>query len=249
MNNLLTIKELDIFHQQSRHYLLQDINLSLTSGEILALVGESGSGKSLLAQAILQMLPYNLEQKGDVFYRGQRFLSNHRGKNIILIPQSIDALDPLMKIGKQIEGLMQKGDHHQQMLALLIRLGLDTEIADRYPFQLSGGQARRVLVAIAIGSSADVVIADEPTPGLDQKAKQDMITLLKEVQQAGKSILLITHDFDAALQLAEQIAVLKDGRILEIVNRAKFTGEGERLQHPFTKKMWQSLPQNLFTRS
>ncbi|UOQ85003.1 ATP-binding cassette domain-containing protein [Gracilibacillus salinarum] len=249
MNNLLTIKKLNVLHQQSQHYLLQDINLSLTSGEVLALVGESGSGKSLLAQAILHLLPDNLEQKGEIYYRDQPFSKSQRGKNVILIPQSIDALDPLMKIGKQIEGLMKKAGRHQQMLALLTRLGLGAEIAERYPFQLSGGQARRVLVAIAIGSAADVVIADEPTPGLDQKAKQDMIALLKEVQQAGKTILLITHDFEAALQLAEQIAVLKDGRILEVVNRAEFTGEGERLQHHFTKKMWQSLPQNLFTRS
>ncbi|MGP4042460.1 ATP-binding cassette domain-containing protein [Gracilibacillus sp. D59] len=246
MDTILTVNQLSVFHQKSEHYLLEDIRLSLTKGQVLALVGASGSGKSLLAQSILQLLPDNLRQKGEVLYGDRYVTEDDRGRNVVLIPQSVEALDPLMKVGKQIEGLIQAEDSHLEMLDLLARLGLDAEIATRYPFQLSGGQARRVLVTIALGSPANVVIADEPTPGLDQVAKDEMISLLKEVQQAGKAILLITHDFDVALQLADQVAVLDNGKIVEVTNVDNFSGDGEKLAHPFTKTLWQSLPQNLF---
>ncbi|MFD2654693.1 ATP-binding cassette domain-containing protein [Gracilibacillus thailandensis] len=246
MNTILTVNGLSVLHQQSEHYLLEDINFSLSKGQVLALVGSSGSGKSLLAQAILQLLPENLCHKGEVLYNGRQVNQYDRGKNIVLIPQSVEALDPLMKVGKQIEGLIQTEDSHQVMLDLLARLGLEAEIAARYPFQLSGGQARRVLAAIALGSSASIVIADEPTPGLDKEAKNEMIALLKEVQQAGKAILLITHDFDAVLQLADRVAVLYQGSIVEIADANHFSGDGQKLAHPFTKALWQSLPQNSF---
>ncbi|QGH33833.1 ATP-binding cassette domain-containing protein [Gracilibacillus salitolerans] len=246
MKTILEVNQLSVFHQESAHCLLKDIHFSLTKGQVLALVGASGSGKSLLAQSIFQLLPENLRQKGDVLYSGRQVNEQDRGTNIVLIPQSVAALDPLMKVGKQIEGLIQAGNPHQMMLDLLARLGLDADIATRYPFQLSGGQARRVLAMIALGSPANVVIADEPTPGLDQEAKNEMIALLKQVKQAGKAILLITHDFDVALQLADQVAVLEQGSIVEVADVEHFSGEGEKLTHPFTKALWQSLPQNLF---
>ncbi|MGN8646443.1 ATP-binding cassette domain-containing protein [Gracilibacillus sp. HCP3S3_G5_1] len=246
MNTILTVKGLSVYHQQSEHYLLEDIDFRLSEGQVLALVGASGSGKSLLAQAILQLLPDNLCQKGKVLYGDRPVIEKDRGRNIVLIPQSIEALDPLMKVGKQIEGLMETDNTNQSMLHLLARLGLETDIARRYPFQLSGGQARRILAMIALASSANLVIADEPTPGLDQEAKRDMVSLLKEVQQAGKAILLITHDFEAALQLADQVAVLNHGKIVELTEVQNFFGDGEELIHPFTKALWQSLPQNLF---
>ncbi|WP_208586980.1 ATP-binding cassette domain-containing protein [Gracilibacillus suaedae] len=246
MNTILTVNLLSVYHQQSEHYLLKDISFSLSKGQVLALVGSSGSGKSLLAQAILQLLPDNLRYKGEVLYKGLHVNQHDRGKNIVLIPQSVEALDPLMKVGKQIEGLIQTEDSHQAVLDLLMRLGLEAETAARYPFQLSGGQARRVLATIALGSPASVVIADEPTPGLDKEAKHEMIALLKEVQQAGKAILLITHDFDAALQLADRVAVLSQGKIVEVTDVKHFSGEGQNLAHPFTKALWQSLPQNFF---
>ncbi|SFL55325.1 peptide/nickel transport system ATP-binding protein [Gracilibacillus orientalis] len=246
MDTILTVNQLSVFHQNAEHYLLEDIHFSLYRGQVLALVGASGSGKSLLAQSILQLLPDNLRQNGDVLYSDRQVNEHDRGRNIVLIPQSVEALDPLMKVGKQIEGLIQAENPHQVMLDLLAQLGLNADIATRYPFQLSGGQARRVLATIALGSPANVVIADEPTPGLDEEAKYEMIALLKEVQQAGKAILLITHDFDVALQLADQVAVLDQGEIIEVTDVHHFSGDGEKLVHPLTKALWQSLPQNLF---
>ncbi|WP_058306535.1 ATP-binding cassette domain-containing protein [Gracilibacillus massiliensis] len=242
MMSMLTIEQLSIFHQKTNHKLLDSVDLSVDEGEIVALVGASGSGKSLIAQAILQLLPDNLRQTGKLYYRGRPISKNDRGRMISLIPQSVEALDPLMKVGKQVS------DSEHKVVDLLQKLGLEVEISQRYPFQLSGGQARRILVAIALGSAAKVVIADEPTPGLDEDAKADMLSLLKEVKESGKSILLITHDYDAAVELADRIAVIKDGKIIENTLKENFAGNAERLSHPFTKALWQALPKNLFIR-
>ncbi|GAE91896.1 dipeptide transport ATP-binding protein DppD [Gracilibacillus boraciitolerans JCM 21714] len=246
MNDMLSINKLSIFHKTSNLPLLDAIDLTINDGEIVALVGASGSGKSLITQAIFQLLPDNLQQEGTILFRDLPITPVDRGSQIALIPQSIDALDPLMTVGKQIQGLIQGNNPRQKMLVLLSRLGLKKEIASRYPFELSGGQARRILVAIALGSSADVIIADEPTPGLDDEAKAEMLTLLKEVQSAGKSMLLITHDFDVAINLADRIAVMEKGKIIEVTHCDNFEEFGENLYHPFTKKLWNSLPQHQF---
>ncbi|SHN22360.1 ATP-binding cassette domain-containing protein [Gracilibacillus kekensis] len=249
MNSKLMIKQLSVFHQQTNRILIDSVNLSVDEGEVVALVGASGSGKSLIAQAVLQLLPDNLRQTGILNYQSRPITKKDRGQNIVLIPQSIDALDPLMKVKKQIQSLLPAPHSEQKVFDLLGRLGLEEEVASRYPFQLSGGQARRILVAIALGSAAKVVIADEPTPGLDVDSKTDMLSLLKEVKASGKSILLITHDFDVAVDLADRIAVIKDGKIIENTLKENFVGKGERLFHPYTKALWQALPKNLFIRS
>src|SRR5699024_2201188 len=153
--------------------LLHPVNLSLNKGEVLAIVGASGSGKSLFAQSIFQIVPKNLHVNGYIYFKNRLIQKDDNGKNIAYIPQSIDGLNPLMKVGKQIEGLMTGDGVQERSENLLQQLGLEKNVAKKFPFQLSGGQARRILVAIALGSSAEVIVADEPTPGLDEAAKSD----------------------------------------------------------------------------
>ncbi|ENH96638.1 oligopeptide/dipeptide ABC transporter ATPase [Gracilibacillus halophilus YIM-C55.5] len=249
MKPILTIDQLSIVHRVSEQRLLNQVTLSLQPGEVLGLVGASGSGKSLLAQGIFHLLPTNLYRTGEIYYNKRPITTHDRGTNLVYIPQSVEALDPLMKVGKQIVEVIREMNPEQKMLELLQRLGLQKEMASKYPFQLSGGEARRVLVAIAFATQAEVVIADEPTPGLDEATKREVITLFQELQQSGKTILFITHDFDVGLQLADRIAVMNQGEIVEVADQTSFSGDGDQLQHPYTKKLWQALPQNDFTGS
>ena len=146
--------------------VIRDLNVTVREGEIVAVVGSSGSGKSLLAHAIMGILPANAAASGSIFYRGsacgEAELKALRGREIALVPQSVNYLDPLMKVGRQIIGETKKrqklfcvadqGKRQEEarMRELLARYGLADEVADLYPFELSGGMARRVLLLTAL---------------------------------------------------------------------------------------------------
>ena len=115
-----------------------------------------------------------------------------------------------------------------------------------YPFELSGGMARRVLFSTAMLTDAQLIIADEPTPGMHLEAAVEAMRMFRELADAGKGILLITHDIDLAIRVADRVAVFYAGSVLEIARAADFTGAGERLRHPYTRALWQALPQNGF---
>lgn len=249
MSRLLKIENLSVHHSETGTCLLHPVSFSLMEGEVLAVVGASGSGKSLLAQAIFHILPENLQAAGKVFIRNRQLHPEDNGRKIAYIPQTVDALNPLKKIGKQIDGLMAGNNIPQRRQKLLDQLGLDKHTAEKFPFQLSGGQARRVLVAIALASDAELTVADEPTPGLDKSAKQDMMQLLAQIPLSNKGLILITHDFEAALKVADWVAVVKEGKMVEWTDRHAFSGKGEKLQHPYTKALWNALPENQFIRS
>src|SRR5690606_36912325 len=115
-------------------------------------------------------------------------------------------------------------------------------VGDRYPFELSGGMARRVLVSTAMASKAKLVIADEPTPGLDERALSETIRYIKQMADDGKGILFITHDISTALMIADKVAVFYAGLTVEIANKEDFIGDGKYLRHPYTKALWSALP-------
>ncbi len=213
----------------------------------MAIVGASGSGKSLLANAILGLLPENSKVEGSMRFMGVELtdgnLDQLRGKHIALIPQSINALDPLMKTGKQI--YRGKCINHERR-NIYDKLHLAREVSEYYPFELSGGMARRVLAATAMIGTAELIIADEPTPGLDPDSLNEMIKSIQELSSGGKGIIFITHDIETAIKIANKVAVLYGGRIVEITNSINFEGNGERLLHPYTKALWHALPQNGF---
>ncbi|PWU69480.1 ATP-binding cassette domain-containing protein [Gracilibacillus dipsosauri] len=250
MDKLLEIRQLSILHKPSSTSLLHPLHLTVHKGESIALVGASGSGKSLIAQSIFRLLPENLKQNGEIFLDGlaitDQTVRKMRGNKMMLIPQSIDALDPLMKIGKQLTTLMNKEKNAQKLDTILEYLNLNHTVLNRYPFEISGGQRRRVLIAIALIKSAPLLVADEPTPGLDVDAREDMLSLLQSLKTKNNGMLIITHDFDAALKIADKIAILREGQMVEIAPIHAFCGKGEKLNHSYSRQLWNALPENSF---
>ena len=227
---------------------MHDVNLRLNCGEILAVVGASGSGKSLLAHAVLGILPYNAMTSGEMRYRGEllnaALQEQLRGREMALIPQSVTYLDPLMRVGREVCGLYGSP---ADMAATFRRLHLEERVQRLYPFQLSGGMARRVLFSTAVITDASLIIADEPTPGMDVKSAVEALQLLRELADAGKGVLLITHDIDLAVEVADNVAVFYEGRTVDMAPAAAFHGDGAELVHPYTKALYHALPQNDFT--
>ena len=234
--------------QESKVQAISEFDLTIQKGEIVAIVGASGSGKSLLANAILGILPENAETDGEILFEGEALTPKRqeelRGKEIALIPQSTNALDPLMKAGKQVQTMIKGKNKKKIQEGIFHKVGLASEAGERYPFELSGGMARRVLVTTAIASQAKLIIADEPTPGLDEHSRNETIQYIKQLANEGKGVMFITHDIMAALAIADRIAVFYAGQTVEIANTEDFYGKGEQLRHPYTKALWNSLPQN-----
>ena len=237
--------------EESYIQVIRDFELTIHSGEIVAVVGSSGSGKSLLADSILGILPDNAQIKGTILFEGTPLTSTLqeelRGKEISLIPQSVKALDPLMKTGKQVQSVIRDKKNRKKIQEeAFLKLNLPPNTGDKYPFELSGGMARRVLIATAMLSGAKLIIADEPTPGLDEQAWEETLTNIKQLSETNGGVMFITHDIHAALKIADKIAVFYAGETIEIANKEDFTGLGERLRHPYTKALWLALPENEF---
>ena len=196
---------------QKNLQVISDLSMHVHAGEVLAVAGSSGSGKSLLASAILGILPENAAVGGAMRYQGQEMTPDSqrrlRGTEIALVPQSVSFLDPLMRVGAQVHG---DGRAH-----IFRRLGLPEETVSCYPFQLSGGMARRVLVSTALITDAQLIIADEPTPGMSLDQALEALRFFRETADDGKAVILITHDIDLAFSFADRIAVFYAGMIVE----------------------------------
>lgn len=254
---LLEVKNLSIgFEQYVSRFKksvvqpIKNLNLTVNRGELVAIVGASGSGKSLLAHSIMGILPKNAVENGMIRYNGevltQKRKEELRKSDIVLIPQSVNYLDPLMKVGRQVQSIVYKGrpDTKQRLAFERYKLGRGTE--KLYPFQLSGGMARRVLITTAVVRDPKFIIADEPTPGLSPELVDETLKNLRELVYEGCGILMITHDIEAALQVADRIAVFFDGATIDTVDREDFSGTGEKLKHSYTRRLWEALPQNQF---
>ena len=227
--------------------VISDLSVTVHEGEIMVIVGASGSGKSVLAHAILGILPSNAIVGGRMQYCGRELDDAVRkekvGSEIIMIPQAVTFLDPVMKVGKQVRGV--QGTVEQQKAAFR-RYGLKDSVASIYPFQLSGGMTRRVLISTAIISDAKLILADEPTPGLSEDIALETMRNFRELADEGRGILMITHDIDIALSVADKIAVFYDGQTVDVVTREEFLAGGSTLKHPYTRALWEALPQNGF---
>ena len=236
--------------EQKDLQVISDLHLRIRPGEIVAVAGSSGSGKSLLASAILGILPANATVRGHVHYRGKELTPEMqrelRGKEIALVPQSVAYLDPLMRVGKQVDG-HRRPKPTEKRRSLFRRLALPERTETLYPFQLSGGMARRVLVSTALLTEASLVIADEPTPGMSLDQALEALRMFREMADAGKSVLLITHDIDLAFEFADRVAVFYAGTTVEIAPVEDFRTGPQALRHPYSQALWRALPQNGFT--
>lgn len=256
-DNLLTVEHVSISFTQylqglEQHILkvISDLTLSVKQGEIVAILGSSGSGKSLLAHAILGILPENAICEGIISFKGdpltQEKKEEIRGKHISLIPQSVNFLDPLMKVSQQAIGDAEDKEKtlkHQRKI--FEKYGLGKEVDDLYPFELSGGMARKVLLSTALLSNPELIVADEPTPGLDEKSVNETIKDIKKLSEDNKGVLLITHEIDVALKTADKIAIFYSGYVIEINETENFK-DSSKLLHPYSKSLIEALPQNGF---
>ena len=228
---------------------ISDLSVSVSEGEILAIVGSSGSGKSLLAHAVMDILPGNAKTGGEMFYRGEALTAEHkarlRGHEIAFIPQSVAFLDPLMRVGSQVCGTAGKS-LWGKMREAFAHFNLKTGTERLYPFQLSGGMARRVLLSTAYVAEAELIIADEPTPGLDLELALEALKNFRTMADQGCGVVLITHDIDLALHVADKIAIFYDGRVVETAQVSSFSGDGSGLKHPYSRALFRALPQNGF---
>ncbi|MCM1330306.1 MAG: ABC transporter ATP-binding protein [Ruminococcus sp.] len=251
----LEIQDLSVsFHMYERSLkqtdlkVISDLHLTARSGEVVAVAGSSGSGKSLLASAVLGILPPNAEVSGSIRYNGEELTAQRqkqlRGGEIALVPQSVAYLDPLIKAGKQADG-HKKPYPKEKRRAVWERLGLSDGIERLYPFQLSGGMARRVLVSAAMIGNAQLIIADEPTPGMSLEQALETLRMFREMADEGRAVIIITHDIDLAVGFADRVAVFYAGTTVEIAPAGDF--ENGLLRHPYSKALWNALPQNGFT--
>jgi peptide/nickel transport system ATP-binding protein len=249
---LLNIENLSIFTKSQK--IVKNISFSINQGEIFALVGESGSGKSLTALSVVDLLAKNLKKSGKITYKGtdlshSQNIQNFRGSEIAFIFQDpTNSLNPIMTIGEQVDEVLalhtnlSKKQRKSSVLDLFKQVDLDTsnQMVTRYPHQVSGGQKQRVMIACALAGGAKLLIADEPTTALDVTTQKQVLELLLDLRKNRKlSILLITHDLSVVKLMADRVAVMHQGSIIENRDKTEF------FKNPieaYSKKLLVSLP-------
>jgi len=237
---------------------VRGVSFDLNKGETLAIVGESGSGKSVTAKSIMRLLPkHNTEiTEGDIVYENRSLLKipikqmqDLRGSEISMVFQDpMTSLNPTMKIGKQImEGLqkhqkLSKKQARERALEMLKLVGIPgaEERLDNYPHQFSGGMRQRVVIAMALACNPKILIADEPTTALDVTIQAQILDLMKDLQKKmDTSIILITHDLGVVANMADRVAVMYAGKIVE---QGTLDEIFYNPQHPYTLGLLKSMP-------
>jgi peptide/nickel transport system ATP-binding protein len=236
------------------------VTLDLKEAETLALVGETGCGKSTIAHTVLRLLPKNADVRGKILYHNENLLllqekalARVRGKDISLVIQNPAlALNPVLSIGHQmIEPLIMhtKPKKHEAIKRAKNLLGKlhfkgPSNAMRAYPFEMSGGMKQRVLIGISVVLNPQIIIADEPTKGLDDRMRRmvlEELRLARELNQS--SMIFISHDLNAAKEISDRIAVMYAGEILEIGTMQEFF---EDPLHPYSQALLQSLPEQGF---
>ncbi|MEQ7243930.1 ABC transporter ATP-binding protein [Enterococcus avium] len=236
---------------------IRGVDFDLNKGETLAIVGESGSGKSVTTRTIMRLLSSNANiDEGQILFKGQDIVNKSekemqkiRGREIAMIFQDpMTSLDPTMTIGKQVAESLRKHKNVSKKESLkaaldllnLVRIPDAEKRLKNYPHQFSGGQRQRIVIAIALICNPEILIADEPTTALDVTIQAQILELLKEIQEKIEtSIIFITHDLGVVANVADRVAVMYAGKIVEV-------GTAEEIfynpQHPYTWGLLGSMP-------
>lgn len=236
--------------------IIKEINFTLDRGEFLGTIGASGSGKSTLARALLGVLPSSIYTiNGMITFQGIPLTGKHRDavlKNrIAYMPQLPTALNPLFKVGSQLHRMAErKGLKTHEEIDEAIDSGLQAvrlrpEVLDLYPYQLSTGMARRVFLAGAFLRTPELIIADEPTAGLDEELSEELMTILRNYVDNGGTALIISHDLKSLIRWSDGLSVLLDGNMIELTRRNSLT-ENFAVRHPYTEALINALPSNGF---
>ena len=247
--NFLEVENLSISFDNK--VVVANVSFDLAAGERLGVIGESGSGKTMIALAIMGLLPDSATATGSVKLAGEELLnlsdqqiSAYRGNKLAMVFQEpLTALNPLMRVGRQIARPLLNHDKVSRKacvaraIELCAAVGLpDPEhIVRAYPHQLSGGQRQRIGLAIAIACTPKLLIVDEPTTALDVTVQKEVLQAINElVQQQDTSLIFISHDLPVVSTMAEDIAVLRNGKLVEHANiSALFTHP----QHEYSKRL------------
>jgi ABC-type dipeptide/oligopeptide/nickel transport system ATPase component len=256
---LLAISHLTVGFDGPDRFLpvVTDVSFTLGAGETLGLVGESGSGKSVTALSIMRLLePPGRIERGEIWFRGTDLLQlpegdmrKVRGAGIgFIFQEPMSALNPVFSVGDQIAEaiVIQRGatwrDARAQAVELLeaVRITDPSRRARQYPHQLSGGMRQRVMIAVALACRPPLVIADEPTTALDVTIQAEILDLLRELRDRYRlALLLITHDLGVIAEMADTVAVMYAGRIVE---HAPVRDVFKRPVHPYTRRLLSSIP-------
>ena len=255
---LLEIKNLSVQYKVENEVTqaLRNVSLELDRGKTIGLVGETGAGKTTLALSIMRMIPDPPGRiiGGDIFFDGENLLekSAHdmrkiRGHKISMIYQDpMTSLNPIMTIGTQIEEVLLLHNHISKAEAIrrakeiLNAVGIPAERYNEYPHQFSGGMKQRVMIAIAMACNPRILIADEPTTALDVTIQAQIIALMKKLQREhGTSIMMITHNMGLVAEMADDIAVMYMGRIVEYGSIRQVM---KSPAHPYTQGLLKAVP-------
>ena len=258
-SSLLSVRDLSVsFHGDSVVEALKQVSFDIAPGETVGLVGESGSGKSVTAMAILQLLPETTarSRSGSIRFRGTELMdSGHetlrpiRGNRISMVFQEpVSSLNPLLTVDDQITEVLtfhrgmggQTARKRALELLTLVRIAEPERRLNCYPHELSGGQAQRVMIAIALANEPDLLIADEPTTALDVTTQASVLDLMTDLQQRfGMALLLISHDLEIVRKMARRVCVMNKG---EIVEQGKVRNVFRDPQHSYTRMLLSAQP-------
>ena len=257
-NPLLQINHLSTSFRIGDQYYraVDDVSLSVNKNEVLGIVGESGSGKSALAYSIMR-LHNRAKIEGEILFRGNDIMTlknsemnKLRGNDMAMIFQDpLTALNPLMPVGNQIgETLLlhqpniSKHERKERVLELLHLVGIPRPnyVYEQFPHELSGGMRQRIVIAIAIANKPELLIADEPTTALDVTIQAQILDLIRELKEDMHSgVILITHDLGVVAEMADRVAVMYAGEIVEIADVVSLF---ENPLHPYTRSLLNSVP-------
>jgi len=260
MDKILEVNDLEVrFHtHDGTIFAVNGVSFSLQKGETLGIVGESGCGKSVTMLSVLRLIPIPPAEitRGAVLFHGQDLLKMDdeeirqvRGKRISMIFQDpVTSLNPVLKINRQISERMQfhqglgEAQARKRTIELLELVGIPSaaDRADDYPHQFSGGMRQRVMIAMALACSPEILIADEPTTALDVTIQAQIVDLVTRLQrELGMAVIWITHNFGVVARIADRINVMYAGHIIE---RADVRELYLNPRHPYTLGLLRSIP-------